>query len=648
MTLARRSSTRQQQSTVMPTNTTLMAQDSPGVPSAYGDTNSGSITQPLEDSTSAATAEEDEEMQDKISDDESSDDNAVTRCPCGKEKLPYYFSNGNDDNDEGLMVQCDQCEVWQHCKCVGLEEEKDIPDQYYCEQCRPENHKAVKTTHGRRYKRFYNSLGFAPGTVQDHQQTTKPTKRRKKAPEVSTPRKSSRQTSTKRMNTTSAVSQTGPNGTTTQSLSPIPSDSTDTEGGWLSNGKSSATLVAVSDRSSMTDVDETITTTTTATATTTSKRPRRSVYSPVTDSLIAPSSDSPSPTLTRRKKPTSHPTAATATTAPVIITTTTSTTSSSSSSNTHVPTSSPSSSSTPHAVTSPSTGTKRTSSSSSSSSSTAMPSPSRNAQGRFYKNAMDSRASTPHPTTATTITTPFSTSPTSIRGDEATSYWNEDGLPQREGSPPAKIKYPNSKMTMADMNKRAKQIMDHLDKIKSTLQQQQQTENGAHATTTTTTAAAAAATIGNDKTTGTISKSAVNESQQVQQDDPPPPPPMNLVTTSQPMQDDDDDDEQQRPRSLSTCSVSSSISSASTLPLLLDDDDSSFQSSLLLSTSPTSPLPLDKLFDRNNGDDDNQQQQQQQQQESSLDMMDRVYRELLKFQRKFGGVLQVQQASSVR
>ncbi|KAI9299277.1 hypothetical protein BJ944DRAFT_56254 [Cunninghamella echinulata] len=83
------------------------------------------------------------------SEDEISDDNAITRCPCGKEKLSYS-DDENGDNDEGLMVQCDQCEVWQHCKCIGLEEEKDIPDQYYCELCRPENHKVVKIGNGKR------------------------------------------------------------------------------------------------------------------------------------------------------------------------------------------------------------------------------------------------------------------------------------------------------------------------------------------------------------------------------------------------------------------------------------------------------------------------------------------------------------------
>ncbi|KAI8888025.1 hypothetical protein K501DRAFT_282968 [Backusella circina FSU 941] len=72
-------------------------------------------------------SEEDEEGEDQSVQDES-----VTRCTCG------------ESHSVGLMVQCDQCEVWQHCECMGLMEEQDIPDQYYCEQCRPSDHIELK------------------------------------------------------------------------------------------------------------------------------------------------------------------------------------------------------------------------------------------------------------------------------------------------------------------------------------------------------------------------------------------------------------------------------------------------------------------------------------------------------------------------
>lgn len=57
------------------------------------------------------------------------DSEGVTRCICG-----------SDDEDIGLMIQCETCKCWQHCKCMGMPTEEDCPDVYYCEQCRPELH----------------------------------------------------------------------------------------------------------------------------------------------------------------------------------------------------------------------------------------------------------------------------------------------------------------------------------------------------------------------------------------------------------------------------------------------------------------------------------------------------------------------------
>jgi hypothetical protein len=68
-----------------------------------------------------------------------------------------------------------------------------------------------------------------------------------------------------------------------------------------------------------------------------------------------------------------------------------------------------------------------------------------------------------------------------------------------------------------------------------------------------------------------------------------------------------------RPRSLSTSSSSSSLSSASTVPLL-DDYNTTTSAS-----SPSTPLPF-----LSKGD------------ETSVEILERVNRELIKFQRKFG------------
>ena len=39
------------------------------------------------------------------------------------------------------MICCEQCEAWQHNECMEMSENDDeLPDKYYCEQCRPKDH----------------------------------------------------------------------------------------------------------------------------------------------------------------------------------------------------------------------------------------------------------------------------------------------------------------------------------------------------------------------------------------------------------------------------------------------------------------------------------------------------------------------------
>ena len=33
-----------------------------------------------------------------------------------------------------MMIQCEQCLVWQHCDCMGVSES---PEHYLCEECSP-------------------------------------------------------------------------------------------------------------------------------------------------------------------------------------------------------------------------------------------------------------------------------------------------------------------------------------------------------------------------------------------------------------------------------------------------------------------------------------------------------------------------------
>jgi hypothetical protein len=54
-------------------------------------------------------------------------------------------------HDDGYMIACDKCFVWQHVICMGLEE-NNIPSKYLCESCnpRPTNKNRAKTLQRRR------------------------------------------------------------------------------------------------------------------------------------------------------------------------------------------------------------------------------------------------------------------------------------------------------------------------------------------------------------------------------------------------------------------------------------------------------------------------------------------------------------------
>ncbi|GIY30119.1 hypothetical protein CDAR_486611 [Caerostris darwini] len=55
---------------------------------------------------------------------EEAPEESVTRCICGFE------------HDDEYMICCDQCLVWQHVDCMGLDR-NNIPETYLCEKCEP-------------------------------------------------------------------------------------------------------------------------------------------------------------------------------------------------------------------------------------------------------------------------------------------------------------------------------------------------------------------------------------------------------------------------------------------------------------------------------------------------------------------------------
>lgn len=73
-------------------------------------------------------------------DEEEDDEEGETRCICGELDTP---------DDSGFFIQCDNCSVWQHGYCVGINEgDKNAPEKYMCEQCRPDLHDIYTTAKG--------------------------------------------------------------------------------------------------------------------------------------------------------------------------------------------------------------------------------------------------------------------------------------------------------------------------------------------------------------------------------------------------------------------------------------------------------------------------------------------------------------------
>lgn len=54
------------------------------------------------------------------------DADAIIDCPCTR-----------NIDDSTLMIQCDECEIWLHARCVGFEYEEQCPDVYLCRKCAP-------------------------------------------------------------------------------------------------------------------------------------------------------------------------------------------------------------------------------------------------------------------------------------------------------------------------------------------------------------------------------------------------------------------------------------------------------------------------------------------------------------------------------
>lgn len=90
----------------------------------------------------------------------------VTRCICGNDELStidaglasLLLVEYHIKIDTGLFIQCEKCLVWQHGYCVGLFINEDVPDKYWCEECKPDLHRFIFDADGHLTRTLYRSV----------------------------------------------------------------------------------------------------------------------------------------------------------------------------------------------------------------------------------------------------------------------------------------------------------------------------------------------------------------------------------------------------------------------------------------------------------------------------------------------------------
>ncbi|XP_070557964.1 uncharacterized protein [Ptychodera flava] len=75
------------------------------------------------------------------------DEQCITRCPCGC------------NEEDGLMINCEACNYWQHAICFGMLEEDEVPDVHICDLCADANIPDRKPTD-------YTLYGMKPVNIQ--------------------------------------------------------------------------------------------------------------------------------------------------------------------------------------------------------------------------------------------------------------------------------------------------------------------------------------------------------------------------------------------------------------------------------------------------------------------------------------------------
>ena len=120
---------------------------------------------PAETPTQSVEPEEEEEEEEGDEEEET-----IYRCVCGVQRE----IGGRD------MICCDNCDAWQHNVCLGLPSSADWGDKpYYCEQCRPDDHKELLAAMARGEKPWARKKGTKnkprASDVKGESQTPQPT-----------------------------------------------------------------------------------------------------------------------------------------------------------------------------------------------------------------------------------------------------------------------------------------------------------------------------------------------------------------------------------------------------------------------------------------------------------------------------------------
>lgn len=69
-------------------------------------------------------------------DQEEEPEDEIIRCVCG--------ATEQDEDSGEAWIACETCGAWQHNVCVGVSSfDDEIPEHYWCEQCRPDDHKEL-------------------------------------------------------------------------------------------------------------------------------------------------------------------------------------------------------------------------------------------------------------------------------------------------------------------------------------------------------------------------------------------------------------------------------------------------------------------------------------------------------------------------